>query len=470
MAMAMAQDERSKIPDLMNLGSIPSDLAMDVDTEVLDPVINNQTFCRFVLSNKGFLHSFSKITLGMLTPQDGTTLPVGVGVYSLIRRCALRIGTTIVSETDDFNHYMNYKSMFIDNDTNLERETYLTSRSIAHKLQYDNTLNQSSNINASFLCLDNGYEQSVNVGGVGGNTKPNPAVLNDNKPVFSVSLADLFPFLRFNQLPLYMIDQQISVELYFEPATTFKRCCSKATGAGGVAGTLYDIDLTQTKFIADYIYYDGDMMSDYRSQNPTLNWDYQDMRLNKRSLTVAQLETQQVFDIGGAGRLIPKVCTAISLGNPVPDDSMLNGYISNAPETINNNNALATTNLIYNDNRLYPIDRSNPAVHFHDVVQTEQNIPHILRQEYNKQGNSLSPIDHYNNHPPSSSITGLNGNFFWLCYRLNRNERINSRGLQLQLQYTNALANGGQVYTHRTWLFLVKTATLSNGKFSTDFS
>lgn len=37
-------DERSKIPELMKIGQIPSDLSQDVDTEVLDPVVNNDNF------------------------------------------------------------------------------------------------------------------------------------------------------------------------------------------------------------------------------------------------------------------------------------------------------------------------------------------------------------------------------------------------------------------------------------------
>ena len=45
--MAMVEDERSKIPNLMNIGSITSDMNMDYDTTVLDPVVNNQSFCRF---------------------------------------------------------------------------------------------------------------------------------------------------------------------------------------------------------------------------------------------------------------------------------------------------------------------------------------------------------------------------------------------------------------------------------------
>ena len=124
--MAMVEDERSKIPNLMNIGSITSDMNMDYDTTVLDPVVNNQSFCRFVLDNRGFLNSFSRIQLAMEKTalsdaiSSTTSFPAGVGVYSLIDRVALRIGTETVSEITDFQHWMAYKSMFIDNDINLE--------------------------------------------------------------------------------------------------------------------------------------------------------------------------------------------------------------------------------------------------------------------------------------------------------------------------------------------------------------
>jgi len=37
MDMDTKSDERGKIPDLMRIGTIPSDLSQDMDTEVLDP-------------------------------------------------------------------------------------------------------------------------------------------------------------------------------------------------------------------------------------------------------------------------------------------------------------------------------------------------------------------------------------------------------------------------------------------------
>ena len=49
------EDQRGMIPDLIKIGSIPSDMNVDVDTDVLDPVVISDKFCRFVLNNKGFL-------------------------------------------------------------------------------------------------------------------------------------------------------------------------------------------------------------------------------------------------------------------------------------------------------------------------------------------------------------------------------------------------------------------------------
>ncbi len=458
-------DERSRIPDLMKIGQVPVDMAMDVDTSVLDPVVNNQDFCRFVLENKGFLHSFSKITL-CVNSNINATFPAGVGVHSLIRRCALRIGTTIIAELDDFNHWMGYKSMFIDNDINLERETYLTSRIINHDVFLTSTAGSESNTNGSNVCLKTKLEYDVADNGNDAVLVTQPEIRTANAPVFSVSVADLFPFLRFNQLPLYMIDQQVSIELHFEPTSSFKRCITEASNLG----TTYDMDLTQTKFIADYIYYDGEMMSKYAEQNKVMNWTYNDYRLNKRTLTQAQLQTKQVLEIGGAGRLVNKIVTSLAEGDDAqPDDNILNNFSSVSPALTTKNNGLFTTNLVYNDNRLYPVDRSNPAVHFHDVIQAEQNMPHVLREGFNRQGGEggLSADLLYIDKEQSSSSEGLNGLFHHICYRLNRNERVNSKGIELELTYSTIDAGS---FTHRSWIELVKTATLDNGKFSTDFA
>ena len=441
MSLENNNDDRAKIPNLIRIGAIQSDMNMEIDTDVLDPVVFNNTFCRFVLNNKGFLHSFSKIVLGVNDTASNKAFPAGVGIHSCIERCALKIGTKTIAEIDDFSHWMQYKSMFIDTDINNERETFLTNRVMSHEFNYETgkTTATNSDVNASNYYLKgqrypNITPEQIYNGYGGGNVEI--ATVNElkNTPLYSISLSDLFPFLRFNQLPLYMIDQQVSIELHFTPDGQ-QRVMSQTGAAGGNT-----INEPEIRFIADYIFYDGEIMNQYREANPTMTWNYVDYRLNKRTL--------------------------------------LNIYSAKCPLTVSGNNQLFTTNLRYNDHYLYPLDRENFAIHFNDVIQGEGNVPHITRQEFSAEGTgglSGAVADGgitYNNQVVSATDIGLNGGFFNQVYRLNRNERINSRGLELEVQYSSNAASGMKdaSHTHRAWLEILRSATLTDGKFDVDFA
>ena len=64
----------SSVPDLVRIGQIPTNTAIDIETDILDPVIQNdgaantEGFVRFQLQNKGFLHSFYSIVLNLEAP------------------------------------------------------------------------------------------------------------------------------------------------------------------------------------------------------------------------------------------------------------------------------------------------------------------------------------------------------------------------------------------------------------------
>jgi hypothetical protein len=449
---------------------VPTDMMMSFDTDVLDPVVVNDNFCRFVIPNKGFLHSFSKITLQLNTNglNDLAIFPINVGVHSLIDRCALKIGTTTIAEVADFGHYMAYKSLFIDNQVNREREAYLTGRQLAFDWVYWNSSGAQSDVNASFYQISTRRNPIIAKGGDGDNSdfQPDPVLQNENAPIFSVSVADLFEFLKFNQLPLYMIDQQVSIELHFKAASSLGRMVPERNeGSGGI----FTINTANVKFVSDHIYYDGDIMENYRSQNPEMNWTYVDYQLNKRSFTDTQLQSKQVFNVGGAGRLVNKVFSSLEHIFAASDLRLTNQYCSVAPILQLANNGVVTTNLRYNDNYLFPIDRTNPALHFHALLDAEQNVPHVTREMYsNERGaGGLDEESTFLQYQSSSETQGLAARFMWLGYRLNRNERVSSRGIELEVQYQD-LAVGN--YTHRTYLELVKSATLRNGVFSTDFA
>ena len=457
-------EPETAIPNLMKVGEIPINMDVDNDTEVLDPVVSNDNFVRFVLSNKGFLHSGSRIQLSLNNTGEPSSFPVGVGVYSLIQRCRLSIGTHTVSETDDLNHLMGYRSMFIEQDKNKERETYLTSRVHALKIHLDNSSREQSNTNGSEYVMDTIVEPIMENDGIDGNIRIQNEINLENTPEFSVALDELFPILKNESLPLYMIDEQVSIELHFTPNDNNSRAI---IDVGGTNNLPFPINTAKSKLISDYIYYPNDVMTAYANQNKRIDFTYKEYRLNKRSFTAAQIAEEQVFDIGGAGRVCTKVITAIETLVSQPDESMLCRYRSEAPAVENGNNGRFITNLYVNDHRLYPVDRENIAVHYHDIQQAERFPPQVHRQEFAKQGDSLNTEVTYSDYELSSSELGLNGKFFYPIYALNRNERINSKGLQLQLQYTKALAGNKP---HRAYLELIKTATLEDGKMRTDFA
>jgi hypothetical protein len=282
---------------------------------------------------------------------------------------------------------------------------------------------------------------------------------------------------------------QISIEIHFTPKVgTTGDIEQRMIIPNGQTGLIdpangFDIDLTKTQFIADYIYYDGDLMKRFADENADMNWTYTDYRLSKRGFTSTQIETQQIIPIGGAGRLVNKVICGLELSDMADrDESMLNVYQAYAP-TIDGtmNNTLLTTNLVYNNNRLYPVDRTSPSVHFHDLISTEKNVPQVSRQEYSRGGAvcwtgaavddaGLSPNQTYNGMVQDNAANGygLAGGFFWQGYRLNRNERVDSKGIELQIQYGSVVA--GQNFVHRSYLEMIKNARLVKGVFSTDLA
>ena len=71
-------------------------------------------------------------------------------------------------------------------------------------------------------------------------------------------------------------------------------------------------------------------------------------------------------------------------------------------------------------------------------------------------------------HAQNSATVGLDGQFFWNAYRLNRNEVVDSRGIELEVQY-GLVQNA--THTYRTWLEMVREGQLDKdtGSYNIDF-
>lgn len=474
--------ERSEVPpnvpNLLRVSPMETTTATDVETSITDPVVKSDSFVRFTLLNKGILHSHSKITL-QLTAPDGLDrfLPPTVGAHSLISRCALKVGTKTLQEIDGYNYLSGYKQMFVSNEHQLEREQVLSGKCISHEFRYDDAVTlvggAENDTQAFTYGLSNGKEYNSSYGGEDPDLRVHDWVNLKNNPQFQIALADLFPMLKQTQLPLYMMQEQVSIELTFEPVQNARAC-----GAEGVAAANYVVNTDEVKFIADYIFYPQSMMSAYAVQNPEITINHFDYRHSKVSVSATSTSgTTQIRNLGGAGRIVTKVITGLQADLSL-NQTITNQYHSISPEAhyqfgeapgAGDQNGSLTVNIKYNDRFLYPIDVTNPARQFHNTAQAEGMVPFVTREEFCAEGVALTSDEFMGlqqNTGDGGDEVGVLGRFNWLAYRLNRNERINSRGIEYFTRY-QGLDNGGGLYTQRAWLELAKLTVIQAGYVTT---
>ena len=455
-----------QIPDLLKIGSIPTNMAMDVDTDVLDPVVNTGTFVRFVLQNKGILHSHSKIQFGFNDPGADAWLPLNIGASSLIQRATLRIGNQTICEIDDFANFTSYRQMFMSPEAVRERLQYTTGQSSSKRIAYNDEGDSwsgaepplansdafgggASGTKARALELNQGRStySAIPHAAAQAAAQEMPSYLNlnsadanyPNTPTFQWSLSDFFPFLKTNQLPLYMMKEQISLEFVLNAEASAGRAWVPLGAAENVA---YSLDSTQTKMFADYQYYPQEMMVAYANANRNLQFSYVDYRLSKLTFDEA-LTGIQIRNVGGAGRIVSKIVYGWATTDNTATSSPLINWNAQAlgrdtalslmPPRVNDvtsraytNNSLAF-NVKMNNGFLYPIDVDNTARCFHNVVQAEGLTPYTTRQEYANEGQSLSKRT-LQIYPEDAAFAGKS---FWNATRLNKGERINSRGIEV---------------------------------------
>tara|TARA_R110002049_G_scaffold210425_1_gene381296 strand:- start:3890 stop:5410 length:1521 start_codon:yes stop_codon:yes gene_type:complete len=498
----------SLVPDLVKLNTIPVNYEQNIETDLIETSTFQEAtnvatgFARFDLQQKGFLHSQSKLFLSLIPQTNARAyLPVNIGIGSVIDRAVLKVGNQVINEISDWNHLHMIKSAQVDNENNVEREQYTTGRTMNHKYLMRKVVGGVSGstfpLSGSYG-LDNHRNYSGSAGAAAGaaggsegfNGQIQPFAVMDatdvntvrESPTYSVDLSDLFPFLATHSLPLYMIDQQLSIELYWSPlgaltaggvaAVPSPRVC---VPAGTADGAQYRIDRNELKFCADYIFYtDNDAMERYRNANPVIEFAFPDYRLSKTTLTQGQLLTGQVRNLGMANRLVSRVLTTVT-NDAASSVSMIGKYNSVFPTraSATQNAGAVSYNLRYNDRFEFPINLTNPAQLFTHFTQSE-SIPFVTREEYSRQQQGLSGIYTFEGHRQDSGaaeFTGLSGLSFMLGTKLTGG-RVGIRGIELHLTMGDA-ANGGMPdvggqgaatpYTVRSYCEYMRIARLTDG-------
>lgn len=484
----------ANVPEIVRIGSIPTNLLQDVDTDILEPVVSSQNFMRYVVDNKGLLHSNSKLVFSMTAPATPgyRFFPLGIGAMSLIERATLKVGTREINSIDDWNHYQAYRSTFVSCENMKERELVTTGRGLAYDFEYNASSlsagstgavashsTSASDTTADNYMIDLGKSQEItHVTGV--STDPRVmtrnTILQDymylnasgegtidahNPAEFQINISDLFPFLKMNQLPLYMIREQVSIELRLTRPTDLQRMVIRSGGAS----LAINIDQTKSRMIADYIFFPTDVMEAYARQNQNMSFTYMDYFLSKQSFSATTgTNIAQIRNVGGAGKIVTKLIVGCSQDVATTADEvlLLNNFTSFSCSGTGGSSGSLVSNVKYNGDFLFPIDRTNNALHFHDVAQAEGSLPFITRSEYSNELGDDITLSQFEGYEQRVQLTGK---FFRQAYRLNRHTRINTRGIELFHTY-QSLVGAAQAYTQRCWIESVKLANLRDGVLS----
>lgn len=466
---SMPQPTEESIPDFIQLKQIPVNYLQQVETDLLDPVVFNEGgefvdgFCRFQLQNKGFLHSHSKVFCSIQPSSTNGSVYFApqVGIGQIVRKAVLKIGNKTLNELDSWAGLHAVKSSLISNEVQLERELYMTGRSLAHQFDYDT----ESSVDANAYGLDTGVEENANA-----ELKlPNWAIMDGTTaakklecPSYSIDLSDLFPFLKVNQLPLYMIKEPITIELTFQPTKKHRA----QIGGGDTANVAMNIDQNELKFCADYIFYGAsDEMERYAAANRDMSFSFVDYRLVEHTTSGTQLGSGVIRNLGMANRLVPRIITTLPYDRSVyNEETILGEYVSMAP-FINASGVEGPTtklryNVRYNDRFEYTTDVDNTARLF-SIITDSEGIPFISRSEYS--GQSINGITDAVDYMGREQEGNLEGHFFNLGSRLT-NGRVGQRGIELHL--TGEFATSGRaVHMMRNYCEYLRVARLVDGMF-----
>lgn len=168
-------------------------------------------------------------------------LPIATGISSLIRRAYLEIGGRRVSTLEELGHYNTFKKL---------------SQSVEYRT---NVMSAQEGGHNQFYGSANVANTEKGLIGLVSDTVPKFQKMGSTSTTsgqFSLALADIIPMLRGLQLPLFLINQEVSLHLEFQPDVSSKRCIQQNHGLE-YSGTT----INQSKFfvIADYLYYPTQM-------------------------------------------------------------------------------------------------------------------------------------------------------------------------------------------------------------------
>tara|TARA_R110000787_G_C13310802_1_gene435481 strand:- start:112 stop:933 length:822 start_codon:yes stop_codon:yes gene_type:complete len=272
-----------------------------------------------------------------------------------------------------------------------------------------------------------------------------------------------------------MFEEQLFLEITFTGGSDSNLKVDRFIGNGNALTAdptrSYDINPIESKLIIDYITYPNETMEAWAAANQNLQFQYTDWELSKYTLTKAIGESGFIRNQGGAGKVVNKMILIASRasggqGGKADNENMLGAFEAKHPTAINTiKGGLVKLNMRYNDEYLFPIDVDNDAYHFNNTLMAEGQPPMTGRDQFCGVGASLSGRQ-FCGRNINSPDEGISGSQFSVAQKLNKNPRINQKGVELYATFKNLDADS---YVLRCYLEVNKMASLVDGKLRSEY-
>lgn len=491
----------SQLPEALRCGRMRTVDTMNIETSVHDPVTITESSAVWRFERKGILDPGSAIVLGgtvktaTASSGQGAFYPLRTGIWSLIRRATLRIGTKAIAVCDDCNHYKTLMRQFKTIEERTGKDLITKGTLDGMEGENDGACGyQSKNVEWSYD-EGGGTTSTLTEGRVPQFLQPTDD--RTTTPLFSVKLSELFPFMFNTTLPLFLIHEDVSVEIIFErqsgvgPSRSGYVTCVDHSNNQNANNMDFEVAEPDCKLLCNYLTYSDDRMQKLAAQvmsSEGLIYPYLDQILTVATLPAGTGSMQANREIGLAGQTIHSiVCKETPTGaandpaahnQQVRASNLLGRYNSPAPQIAPQMNWRVNDKLVYNRpisrmaqqaNQISKVYRTDPvmlaAEYSYDPLTSKMTTGTAVKGEINSHNITDATIQGIENQvlEGQQHFTGLDLSVGGMGVQIGQKPVIQERQLERLANDPNKAPYEGQAMTQRWWATVERTMKLRGG-------
>ena len=237
----------SSLSNLLRVGKKAEGLGSQrIETRRIDPAQFSQQSARWLLPTSGILDNNGYICLSMTGADISQNLPLYSGDNAIVATATIFNNNEILCQTDYTNHRTTLNSWF--GDPSVRKQVNITRTGAFQDFMVADVSGQYS-LDKKIVGLDYAANGNITI-----NSAFKLGTTEATTPEWRIYLNQMFPFLKFLQLPVGLIDSQLALEIQFVPDLIGNRTVSKVFPSTWAAGN--NILESKCELVVDLLYWE----------------------------------------------------------------------------------------------------------------------------------------------------------------------------------------------------------------------